>query len=221
MVKRWNTSHFYWVYSEKATLCNNLHPVSPRLSDALSDFFFISWQLIIKLIRSKSLFLWYSFTFNVVITHEIITFQDIFMDKIPKDFTSIKDTNYAALMPRWYHLTHGRMQRWCIDKSLGMRSKRYGVQFPLSPLRFQRLVIPCFQVTIWLSYRKSDWRITSKQNSKPVNAMWYHFIIPSQQRWRGYSNAAVRGWLGLWNAKLTETQIFRELSIEIESSLFN
>ena len=25
----------------------------------------------------------------------------------------------------------------------------------------------------------------------------------------------------LWNAKLTETQIFRELSIEIESSLFN
>ena len=26
---------------------------------------------------------------------------------------------------------------------------------------------------------------------------------------------------GVWNAKLTETQIFRELSIEIESSLFN
>ena len=25
----------------------------------------------------------------------------------------------------------------------------------------------------------------------------------------------------LWNAKLTETQIFRELSIEIESSRFN
>ena len=25
----------------------------------------------------------------------------------------------------------------------------------------------------------------------------------------------------VWNAKLTETQIFRELSIEIESSLFN
>ena len=23
-------------------------------------------------------------------------------------------------------------------------------------------------------------------------------IIPSQQRWRGYSNAAVRGWLGEW-----------------------
>ena len=27
--------------------------------------------------------------------------------------------------------------------------------------------------------------------------------------------------LVLWNAKLTETQIYRELSIEIESSLFN
>ena len=24
------------------------------------------------------------------------------------------------------------------------------------------------------------------------------FIIPSQQRWRGYSNAAIRGWLGEW-----------------------
>ena len=26
---------------------------------------------------------------------------------------------------------------------------------------------------------------------------------------------------GVWNAKLTKTQIYRELSIEIESSLFN
>ena len=33
----------------------------------------------------------------LVIKHEIITFQDIFMDKIPKDFMSIKDTYYAAL----------------------------------------------------------------------------------------------------------------------------
>ena len=40
----------------------------------------------------------YLFTFNVVITHEIITFQDICMDKIPKDFTSTKDTYYAALI---------------------------------------------------------------------------------------------------------------------------
>ena len=30
-------------------------------------------------------------------THEIITFQAICMDKILKDFTSIKDTYYAAL----------------------------------------------------------------------------------------------------------------------------
>ena len=51
----------------------------------------------IKLIQSKSLFLRYSFTFNVVITHEIITFQDIWIDEIPNDFTSIKDTYYTAL----------------------------------------------------------------------------------------------------------------------------
>ena len=49
------------------------------------------------LIRNKSLFLWYLFTFNVVITHEIITFQDICIDEIPKYFTSIKCTFYAAL----------------------------------------------------------------------------------------------------------------------------
>ena len=30
-------------------------------------------------------------------TLEIITFQDICMDKLPKDSTSIKDTCYAAL----------------------------------------------------------------------------------------------------------------------------
>ena len=36
--------------------------------------------------------------FHVVITHEIITFQDICMDKLPKDFTSTKDTYYAALI---------------------------------------------------------------------------------------------------------------------------
>ena len=59
-------------------------------------FFYISRRLI-KLIQNKSLFLWYSFTFNVVITHEIITFQDICIDEIPKYFTSIKDIYYAAL----------------------------------------------------------------------------------------------------------------------------
>ena len=51
----------------------------------------------IKLIRNKTLFLWYSFTLNVVIKHEIITFKDICIDEIPKYFTSIKDTYYAAL----------------------------------------------------------------------------------------------------------------------------
>ena len=56
-------------------------------------FFIISCRLI----RKKPLFLWYTFTFNVVITHEIITFQDIYMDKIPKDSMCIKDTYYAAL----------------------------------------------------------------------------------------------------------------------------
>ena len=45
----------------------------------------------------KLLFLWYSFTFTVVITHEIITFQADCMDKIPKDFTSIKDTYYMYI----------------------------------------------------------------------------------------------------------------------------
>ena len=43
------------------------------------------------------LFLLYLFTFNVVISHEIITFKDICMDKLLKDFTSTKDTYYAAL----------------------------------------------------------------------------------------------------------------------------
>ena len=68
------------------------------MSIARSDFFYISRRQIIKLIRSKSLFLWYMFTFNDVITHEIITFQDICMNKIPKDFTSIKDTAPTMLL---------------------------------------------------------------------------------------------------------------------------
>ena len=39
----------------------------------------------------------FSNTHSMPVTHEIITFQDICRDKIPKDFTSIKDTYYAAL----------------------------------------------------------------------------------------------------------------------------
>ena len=78
-------------------LPNNMHSVGLTLADAWSDFLYISWWIIIKLIRSKSPFLWYSFFFNVVVTHEIITFQDICIDEIPKDFTSIKDPYYTAL----------------------------------------------------------------------------------------------------------------------------
>ena len=56
------------------------------------------------------------FTFNVVITHEIITLQDICMDKIPKDFTSIKDTYYAALnlyvYCTCYYENYGQIQNW-------------------------------------------------------------------------------------------------------------
>ena len=99
--------HFKWLkvkyqplslrmYKEIVVLSNDMHSIGPTVADAWSDFF-ISWQLIIKLIRNKSLFLWYSFTFNVVISHGIITFQDIWIDEIPKYLTSIKDTYYAAL----------------------------------------------------------------------------------------------------------------------------
>ena len=48
--------------------------------------------------RSKSLFLWYPFAFNVVIIHEIKTFQEIWKNWILKDFTSIKYTDLAALI---------------------------------------------------------------------------------------------------------------------------
>ena len=35
------------------------------------------------------------------------------------------------------------------------------IRFPVSPLEFQRLVISCFQVTIWLTYR---WRDVNPQS---------------------------------------------------------
>ena len=60
-------------------------------------FIYIKSRVIKKNNSKKSLFLWNSFTFTIVITHEIITFQDICMDKIPEDFTSIKDTYCGAL----------------------------------------------------------------------------------------------------------------------------
>ena len=80
-------------------LSNNMRRVvSPRLADALSDFFYISRQIIsIKLIRSKSLILGSPLIFNVINTHKSITFQGIYMDKIPPDLTSSKDNDYVAL----------------------------------------------------------------------------------------------------------------------------
>ena len=43
-------------------------------------------------------------------------------------------------------------------------------------------------------------------------------FIPSSVKFRSVISWPIRG-LGVWDAKLTETQIFRELSISIESSL--
>ena len=44
-------------------------------------------------------------------------------------------------------------RRWPSGLALGLRSKRSGVRFPASPLEFQKLVISCFKVAIWLKYR--------------------------------------------------------------------
>ena len=99
MVERSNTNHFHYVCTKKKSYCLIICTLWARPSQTHDlIFFYISRRLIIKLIRNKSPFLWYSFTFNVVITHEIITFQDVCIDEIPKYFTSIKDTNYAALI---------------------------------------------------------------------------------------------------------------------------
>ena len=131
--------HFKWLKGEipgtfitcilrNTTLSNNMHS-SPRLTDLWSDFFYISWRLIIKLIRRESLFLWYSFTFTVVITHEIITSQAICMDKIPKDFTSIKDTYYAAFK----NCTHSHASRSLLGANGGsyiLSSILFKLQFP-------------------------------------------------------------------------------------------
>ena len=53
-----------------------------------------------------------------VITHEIITFKDICMDKIPKNSKSTKDTYYAALK------VHSRAQTWYLSVR---KSDRRGV----------------------------------------------------------------------------------------------
>ena len=56
-----------------------MHSMSLRLSETQSDFFYTSW--VDDNVRSKSPFLGYLFTFNVVITHRNIAFQDIYKDK--------------------------------------------------------------------------------------------------------------------------------------------
>ena len=56
-------------------------------------------------------------------------------------------------------------QRWCSGKALRLRNKRSGVRFPVSPLRFHRLVISYFQVAIWMKYRWSD---ANPQNNQPT-----------------------------------------------------
>ena len=58
----------------------------------------------------------------------------------------------------------------------------------------------------WLSPASKSrygWKIAKstlilKTTNQPILNLLIELIIPSQQRWRGYSNAAVRGWLGEW-----------------------
>ena len=69
----------------------NTQFVSRRLEDTWSGYFYmrITWQIILRLIRSN-LFIIYAFTFNVVIKHGGMTFQEINMDKLPKDVIATK-----------------------------------------------------------------------------------------------------------------------------------
>ena len=62
-------------------------------------------------------------------------------------------------------------------------------------------ICPCFLI--------HEWQFTS------VNEMSYAFVFPRTPSMTHLAGVV----LHLWNAKLTETRIFRELSIEIESSL--
>ena len=82
--------HFKWLKGEIPAIfitcilrnnhvfSNNIYSVSLRLADLWSEFLYIyiSWRIIIKLIRRKLLFPCHVFTSNgnVVVTHEIITF---------------------------------------------------------------------------------------------------------------------------------------------------
>ena len=55
---------------------------------------------------------------------------------------------------------------------------------PLSPLRFQRLVISCFQVAIWLKYRWSD--VNPQNNQQPIRSslVTRSWIGVMSDRWR-------------------------------------
>ena len=57
-----------------------------------------------------------------------------------------------------------------------LRSKRSGVRSPASPLEFQRLVISCFQVAIWLKYRLSD-VILNTTNQPTKDILKIHTIV--------------------------------------------
>ena len=50
--------------------------------------------------------------------------------------------------------------------------------------------------------KKEEIWLSSKKPLYPKNEVCsmcnWRLFIPSQQRWRGYSNAAIRGWLGEW-----------------------
>ena len=60
------------------------------------------------------------------------------------------DSWWNKLISNISHYFRWGEQRWSSCKALGLRSKRSGVRFTVSPLEFQRLVISCFQVVIWL-----------------------------------------------------------------------
>ena len=64
----------------------------------------------------------------------------------------------GIMLPGWLE------QWWCSGQILACGARGPGIRFSISPLRFQRFAISCFQVTIWLKYHQSD---VNTQNNKP------------------------------------------------------
>ena len=65
---------------------------------------------------------------------------------------------------------------WSSGYVLGLRSKRSGVRLSASPLEFQRLVISCLKVAIWLKYRSGDVNPQYNQpNNQPKTLRVYTF----------------------------------------------